>query len=142
MSQLFDTATEERRSEVCTREVCEMIVLSETRLRIDTLNEDQVVFVHHETLKNLITFQKVGRKTQLPVQWEKDFLFHNLPEWSVYFFFLSQQRCALLRPVLRNENKTLTPSCQLGTPSPVPLPSDCASDVEPLYISIGVQSEK
>lgn len=80
MSQLFDTATEERRSKVCTREVCEMIVLSETRLRIDTLNEDQVVFVHHETLKNLITFQKVGRKTQLPVQREKDFLFHNLPE--------------------------------------------------------------
>lgn len=80
MSQLFDTATEERRSKVCTREVCEMIVLSETRLRIDTLNEDQVVFVHHETLKNLITFQKVGKKTQLPVQREKDFLFHNLPE--------------------------------------------------------------
>lgn len=39
MSQLFDTAMGERRSEVCTREVCEMIVLSETRLRIDTLNE-------------------------------------------------------------------------------------------------------
>lgn len=70
------------------------------------------------------------------MQWEDDFLFHNLPEWSVFFFFfLSQQRCALLHPVLRNENKTLTLSCQLGTPSPIPQPSDCASDVEPLHFN-------
>lgn len=95
----------------------------------------QVVFVRHETLKNLITFQKVGEKNCQCS--EKMISYSTTYQNEVYFFFffLSQQRCALLHPVLRNENKTLTLSCQLGTPSPIPQPSDCASDVEPLHFN-------
>lgn len=85
-------------------------------------------------LKILSPFKKWGEKHNCQCS-EKRISYSTTYQNEVYIFFLSQQRCALLHPVLRNENKTLTPSCQLGTPSPVPLPSDCASDVEPLHFN-------